>query len=69
MSRYTIEWRAPRNKKWHTLSVSAFVPFPPADIARYRENIAAQLTWDRGVVVLPDMVRIRQVRDGVVTLI
>ena len=65
MIRYSIEYRAPRMTRWHDLTVTALAPFTAAEIARYRQHIAEHLTWARGVVVLPDMVRIRQMRDGV----
>jgi len=64
MSRYTIEYRAPRHTKWHALSVSKLAPFPQDELAAYRQMIAERLTWNRGVVVLPDMVRIRTLCDG-----
>lgn len=54
MSRYSLEYRAPRQKKWHALSVSKLVPFPAAELAGYQQMIAERLTALRGVAVLPE---------------
>ena len=64
MSRYTLEYRAPRHTKWHALSVSALAPFPADELARYRQQIAETLTRARGEAVMADMVRMRMLCDG-----
>jgi hypothetical protein len=65
MSRHTIEWRAPRTKGWRALSVSALAPFSAQQLEAYRQSIAETLTHLRGVAIMPAMVRIRPVCDGV----
>ena len=65
MSRYTLEYRAPRHTKRHALSVSALVPFTPDEVAKYRATIAETLTRARGEAILPDMVRMWLLVDGV----
>lgn len=64
MSRYTIEYRAPRVRKWRALSVSALAPFPESELAAYRQQIGEALTRIRGVAVMADMVRTRVLCDG-----
>ncbi len=64
MSRYTLEYRAPKHTKWHALSVSAAVPFPADEINRYRQKIAEALTAWRGVAVMAGMVPMRTLQDG-----
>lgn len=64
MTRYTLEYRAPRHTKWHKLSVSALTPFTPDEVAKYRQEIAEALTRGRGEAVMPDMVRVRLLADG-----
>ena len=64
MSRYTIEYRAPRHTKWHALSVSALALFPANELARYRQEIAENLTRIRGEAIMADMVRMRVLKDG-----
>ncbi len=64
MSRYTLEYRAPRHTKWHALSASALAPFPMQEVARYQQTIAESLTRQRGEAVMADMVRMRMLCDG-----
>lgn len=64
MSRYTLEYRAPKHTKWHALSVSALAPFKPSEVAQYRQTIAESITASRGVAIMPDMVRVRLMVDG-----
>ena len=64
MSRYTLEYKAPKHSKWHALSVSALAPFTDAELAAYRQNIAEDITAMRGVAVFADQINLRMLKDG-----
>lgn len=64
MSRYTLEFKGPKHTKWHALSVSALAPFPDAELAAYRQQIAEHITALRGVAVFADQIKIRMLKDG-----
>lgn len=66
MARHTLEYKAPKHRRWHALSVSKLAPFPDEDLARYRQMLAERITMERGYAVLADQIQIRQLKDGTV---
>ena len=68
VARYTLEYRAPKHKKWHPLSVSAPSAFCDAEIHQHRQQIAERITALRGAAVVADQIAIRMLKDGEVCL-
>lgn len=64
MPRYTLEYRAPKQTKWHALTVSSAVPFTDQELAAYKQRLAEHTTELRCVAIFAHQIELRVLQDG-----